>query len=391
MKTTSAVLCEMGTSHPYAESRPLVVEEVELEGPGPGEVLVEIAAAGLCHSDLSVIDGSRPRPLPMVLGHEASGVVRDVAPGVQGLAPGDHVVFSFVPLCGRCGHCAVGRPALCELGNAANARGSLLSGARRFRSTKGIPLHHHLGVSAFSRYTVAARESLIRIRPEIPLAVAALFGCAVLTGVGAVVNTARVEPGARVAVFGLGGVGLSAVLGAQLAGALEIVAVDRVAAKLELARQLGATQTVNADGDPVETVRQLTGGGADYAFEAVGSPEVLAQAFAASRRGGKTITVGLPRPDRRLTLPPVTLVAEERALMGSYMGSAVPQRDIPRFLDLYLAGRLPVDRLVTGRILLEDINQGFDVLQQGTVIRQLLAFEDAEGMPARARGGDGAP
>lgn len=377
MRTTAAVLYEMGRPSPYADSRPLVVEEVELEGPGRGEVLVEVEAAGLCHSDLSVIDGSRPRPVPMVLGHEASGVVREVGPGVEDLSPGDHVVFSFVPLCGRCAYCAVGRPALCEPGNAANARGSLLTGARRFRSGTGAPLHHHLGVSAFSRYTVAARESLVRIRPDVPLAAAAVFGCAVLTGVGAVVNTARVAPGARVAVFGLGGVGLSAILGARLAGALEIVAVDRVAAKLQLARQLGATQAVQADGDPAESVRRLTGGGVDYAFEAVGSPEVLAQAFAATRRGGTTVTIGLPHPDRRLTLPPVTLVAEERTLMGSYMGSAVPQRDIPRFLDLYLAGQLPVDRLVTGRIALGEVNQGFDALHQAVAIRQLLSLGPA--------------
>lgn len=374
MRTIAALLYEMKKPHPYADSRPLVVEEVELEGPGPGEVLVEIAAAGLCHSDLSVIDGSRPRPVPMVLGHEASGVVREIGPGVQDLSPGDHVVFSFVPLCGRCVYCATGRPALCEPGNAANARGSLLSGARRFRSQKGTALHHHLGVSAFSGYTVAARESLIRIRPEIPLEAAAVFGCAVLTGVGAVVNTARVEPGARVAVFGLGGVGLSTVLGARLAGALEVVAVDRVAAKLELARRLGATQTVVADGDPVEAVCQLTGGGADYAFEAVGSAKVLGQAYAATRRGGKTITIGLPHPDQRLDLQAVSLVAEERGLLGSYMGSAVPQRDIPRFLDLYLAGKLPVDELVSRRVELQTINSAFDDLRQGAVVRQLLCF-----------------
>lgn len=374
MRTPAAVLYEMGRPHPYVDSRPLVVEEVELEGPGRGEALVEVSAAGLCHSDLSVIDGSRPRPVPMVLGHEASGIVREVGPGVEDLAPGDHVVFSFVPQCGRCAYCAVGRPALCEPGNAANARGHLLTGARRLRAADGTPLHHHLGVSAFSRYTVAVRESLVRVRPEIPLEAAAVVGCAVLTGVGAVVNTARVEPGARVAVFGLGGVGLSAILGAQLAGAQEIVAVDRVTAKLELARQLGATRAVEADGDPVEAVRQLTDGGADYAFEAVGNPEVLALAFAATRRGGKTISMGLPHPDRRLTLPPVTLVAEERVLMGSYMGSAVPQRDIPRFLELYLAGKLPVDRLVTGRIALEQVNRGFDALHDATAVRQLLTL-----------------
>jgi alcohol dehydrogenase len=365
----------MGKPLPYAESRPVIVEEVELEGPGPGEVLVEVAAAGLCHSDLSVIDGSRPRVMPMVLGHEASGVVREVAAGVEDLHPGDHVVFSFVPMCGRCILCATGRPALCERGNAANGRGTLLSGARRFKNRRGQPLHHHLGVSAFSRYTVAARESLISIPATVPLERAALFGCAVLTGVGSVVNTARVEPGARVAVFGLGGVGLAVVLGARLAGALQIVAVDLLPHKLEVARRLGATHAVGAcDDQAVDTVREITGGGADYAFEAVGSARVLAQAYAATRRGGRTVTIGLPHPDQRLDLPAVNLVAEERTLLGSYMGSAVPRRDIPRFLELSLAGRLPVDELVSQRVELGSVNAAFDALRRGEALRQLLCF-----------------
>ncbi len=375
MKTTSAVLYEMKKPAPYAQSRPLVVEELELEGPGPGEVLVAIAAAGLCHSDLSVIDGSRPRVMPMVLGHEASGVVAEVGGGAEDLKAGDHVVFSFVPVCGRCAQCAVGRPALCERGNAANGRGTLLSGARRFTNRRAEPLHHHMGVSAFSRYTVAARESLIPIPPEVPLEKAALFGCAVMTGVGAVVNTARVEPGARVGVFGLGGVGLAVVLGARLAGALQIVAVDLLPPKLELARRLGATHTVAAgEGKAVEAVREITRGGVDYAFEAVGNAKVLSQAYAATRRGGTTVTIGLPDPGQRLDLQAVSLVAEERRLLGSYMGSAVPQRDIPRLLDLYQAGRLPVDELVSQQVELPSVNAAFDALREGAVVRQLLCF-----------------
>jgi alcohol dehydrogenase len=375
MKTTSAVLYEMKKPAPYAQSRPLVVEELELEGPGPGEVLVAIAAAGFCHSDLSVIDGSRPRVMPMVLGHEASGVVAEVGGGVEDLKVGDHVVFSFVPVCGRCAYCAVGRPALCERGNAANVKGTLLGGARRFKNRRAEPLYHHMGVSAFSRYTVAARESLIPIQPEIPLEKAALFGCAVMTGVGAVVNTARVEPGARVGVFGLGGVGLAVVLGARLAGALQIVAVDLLPPKLELARRLGATHTVAAgDGNAVEAVREITRGGVDYAFEAVGNAKVLSQAYAATRRGGTTVTLGLPDPGQRLDLQAVSLVAEERRLLGSYMGSAVPQRDIPRLLDLYQAGRLPVDELVSRQVELPSVNAAFDALREGAVVRQLLCF-----------------
>ncbi len=375
MKTRAAVLYEMGKPMPYQETRPLSVEDVELEGPGPGEVLVEIAAAGLCHSDLSVIDGSRPRPLPMVLGHEAAGIVREVGPGVHDLKPGDHAVFSFVPMCGRCLYCARGRPVLCETGNRANVAGVLLSGARRFRNASEQALFHHLGVSAFSQFTVAAQESVIRINPEIPLEKAALFGCAVMTGVGAVVNTARVEPGMSVAVFGLGGVGLSVVMGARLAGAYPIIAVDILPAKLDLARQAGATHVVNArETDPVEAIRDLTGGGVHYAFESVGSERVLVQAYQATRRGGTTITIGLPHPERLFSVPAVSIVGEERTIKGSYMGSAVPRRDLPRFLALYQAGMLPVDLLFSRAIRLEAINEGFDALARGEVVRQVVRF-----------------
>ncbi|MBK8135769.1 MAG: zinc-dependent alcohol dehydrogenase family protein [Chloroflexi bacterium] len=372
MKTRAAVLYTMGDPAPYAQSQPLHIEDLELAGPERGEVLVEIAAAGLCHSDLSVIDGSRPRVMPMVMGHEASGIVRGIGADVRDFAAGDHVVFSFVPVCGHCIPCAEGRPALCENGAKANTAGSLLEGGRRF-SKDGHTLHHHLGVSAFTQFTVAAQESLVRIDPEIPLDKAALFGCAVMTGVGAVVNTARVAPGMSVAVFGMGGVGLSTVLGARAAGAYPIIAVDILEDKLALARELGATYTVNAtDEDPVEAIKTLTGGGARYAFESVGSEKVLAQAYQATRRGGTTVTMGLPHPSKQFTVPAVSLVAEERVLMGSYMGSAVPRRDIPRFLALYKAGMLPVDKLHTHTIALDAINPAFDALAQGLAVRQLI-------------------
>lgn len=375
MRTCAAVLYTMEQPTPYADSQPLQIEELELDEPGPGEVLVEIAAAGLCHSDLSTIDGSRPRPLPMVLGHEASGIIRDVGPGVFDLAPGDHVVFSFVPMCGRCRPCAIGRPALCEHGARANTAGTLLSHSRRFRTHAGQEVSHHLGVSAFSQWTVAAQESVVKIDPTIPLAHAALFGCAVLTGVGAVINTAQVEPGTSVVVYGLGGVGLSAILGAVLAGAFPIMAVDIFDAKLELAANLGATYTVNAQrNDVVEAVRELTAGGAAYAFESVGNENVLLQAYQTTQRGGTTISIGLPHPRRQFSIPAVSLVAEERTIKGSYMGSAIPRRDIPRLLALYQAGRLPVDQLLSGTLGLNEINQGFDALAQGQAVRQLLQF-----------------
>ncbi|TAM75629.1 alcohol dehydrogenase [bacterium] len=375
MKTRAAVLGEMGRPQPYAQSEPLQVREIDLDAPGPGEVLVEVAAAGLCHSDLSVINGSRPRVMPMVLGHEGAGIVREVGPGVSELSAGDHVVFTFVPMCGRCEYCAIGRPALCERGNRANGTGALLTGARRFHDGGGQTYHHHLGVSSFSRYTIVAPESLVRIDDDLPLERAALFGCAVITGVGAVFNTAHVEPGTGVAVFGLGGVGLSAVMGARAAGANPIVAVDLVPSKLELAQRVGATHVVNArDDDAVERVREVTEGGADYAFETVGNERVLAQAYAATGRGGTTVTVGLPDPSRQLSIPAVSLVAEERVIRGSYMGSAVPRRDVPRYIAMYRAGLLPVDLLVSRTIGLDEINAAFDALHAGEVVRQVLRF-----------------
>ncbi|MDQ2974841.1 MAG: zinc-dependent alcohol dehydrogenase family protein [Acidobacteriota bacterium] len=383
MKTRAAILYEMGQSQPYAESLPLVVDEITLAEPGPGEVLVEIAAAGLCHSDLSVVDGSRPRVMPMVLGHEASGIVRDVGaagPGVGEFAVGDHVVFSWVPVCGRCHYCVTGRGALCEPGGDANIAGTLLNGARRFtdsRSQPPQPCNHHLGVSAFSEFTVAAEESLVKIDPALPFGVAALFGCAVMTGVGAVFNTAQVQSGSSVAVFGMGGVGLSAVMGARTAGAYPIIAVDRVPEKLELAREVGATHTINTvQDDPVAAIKDVGRGGADYVFESVGNEVVLIQAYESTRRGGTTITIGLPAPNKMFAVPALGIVAEERTIKGSYMGSCVPRRDIPRYIGMYQAGILPVDKLHTHSLQLEDINAGFDRLAQAQAVRQVIEFTD---------------
>ncbi|MCL5275494.1 MAG: zinc-dependent alcohol dehydrogenase family protein [Chloroflexi bacterium] len=375
MKTKAAVLSAMGQPAPYGQSRPLTIEDVTLDGPKSGEVLVEIAAAGLCHSDLSVINGSRPRPMPMIIGHEASGIVREVGPGVAELAPGDHVVFSYVPMCGHCLPCSEGRPAMCENGAQANLSGTLLSGSRHFHRGDGSEIHHHLGVSSYAHFTVAAQESLIRIDDNLPLEIAALFGCAVMTGVGAVVNTARVSPGQSVAVFGLGGVGMSAVMGARAAGAWPIIAVDLLDSKLDLAGQFGATHRVNVGQvDAVQAVRDLTHGGAQFAFESAGNEKVLAQAFAATRRGGTTISIGLPHPSKNLSVPAVTLVAEERTIKGSYMGSAVPRRDVPRYIAMYQAGLLPVDRLLSRTISLEEINPAFDALDRGEVLRQVISY-----------------
>ncbi|MGN6550439.1 MAG: zinc-dependent alcohol dehydrogenase family protein [Pararhizobium sp.] len=374
MEIKAALLERMGAERPYAISRPLSVATVALQGPGRGEVLVRMAAAGLCHSDLSVINGDRPRPLPMVLGHEASGVVEEVGADVRDLEPGDHVVFVFVPSCGHCGPCAEGRPALCEPGAVHNGAGELLGGARRL-GRDGLPLNHHCGVSSFAEYATVSRRSVVRIDRETPLDIAALIGCAVITGAGAVFNTGAVRPGGSTAIVGLGGVGLAAVLGAVAAGAETIVAVDRLDSKLAFARELGATHAFNAgDPDVVAKVREATRGGGEAALEFAGSVRALEFSYAITRRGGTTVTAGLPNPADVLSLPAVSLVAEERTLKGSYIGSGVPSRDIGRLLGLYRRGRLPIDRLLTHRIRLDAINEGFDRLADGSAIRQIVTF-----------------
>ncbi|MCX8004526.1 MAG: zinc-dependent alcohol dehydrogenase family protein [Burkholderiaceae bacterium] len=372
MKVRAAVLDRMGVEPPYAQTRPLAIEELDLAPPGPGEVLVRIRAAGLCHSDLSVINGDRPRPTPMALGHEAAGEVVAWGEGVSDLREGERVVLVFVPSCGHCPPCAEGRPALCEPGAAANTAGTLLSGARRL-SRNGSPIHHHLGCSAFAEYAVVSRRSLVKVDADLAFEDAALFGCAVLTGVGAVINTAQVRAGTAVAIVGLGGVGLAALLGARAAGAAQIVALDIAPAKRELARALGATACIDAGApDAVEQVKQLTGGGVDYAFEFAGVVPALELAYRITRRGGTTVTAGLPPPTHTLPLPIVNLVAEERTVKGSYIGTCVPTRDLPRYVALYRQGRLPVDRLRTGTLTLEQINEGFDRLRQGLAVRQVI-------------------
>lgn len=374
MKTTAAVLRATGSARPYAASRPLSLETVTLDPPGRDEVLVAIKAAGLCHSDLSVINGDRLRPLPMTLGHEAAGVVEALGAGVTDLEIGDHVVTVFMPSCGHCDPCAGGRPALCEPGAMANGRGELLAGGRRLHDSHG-DIHHHLGCSAFAAHAVVSRRSLVKVDRDLPFEHAALFGCAVLTGVGAVVNTARVQVGQSVVVVGLGGVGLSSVLGALAAGAGQVIAVDLDPDKLALARSLGPVRTVNAgDADAVDQVRAQTGGGADFVFEMAGSARALDAAWRMTRRGGTTVTAGLPPPEAALAVNVVSLVAEERTLKGSYMGGCVPSRDIPRYVALFRQGRLPVDRLLSGTIPLSEINTGFDQMADGTAVRTVVCF-----------------
>jgi alcohol dehydrogenase len=372
MKIRAAVLNASPVAAPYAQSRPLRIEELDLAPPGRDEVLVRVRAAGLCHSDLSVIDGNRLRPVPMVLGHEAAGEVVEIGEGVDDLKSGDRVVMVFVPSCGHCAPCAEGRPALCEPGSAANGRGEMLGGGRRL-SVDGQPVHHHIGVSAFAEHAVISRRSLVKIEADIPHEIAALFGCAVLTGVGAAVNTARIKAGETVAVVGLGGVGLSALLGAIACGASRVVAVDLAQDKLDLALALGATDAFKADTpDVVEAIRAATKGGVDHGLEMAGSVKALDLAYQITRRGGTTTTAGLANPAHTLSLSPVRLVAEERTLKGSYVGSCVPSRDIPRFIELYQRGRLAVDKLWTSSGSLDEINEGFDALNEGRTIRHIV-------------------
>ena len=371
----AAVLQEMGRPRPYVASKPLVIEDVVLEPPGAGELLLQIKATGLCHSDLSVINGDRPRPVPMVLGHEAVGKVIECGEGVTDLRPGDQVVLSFVPSCGSCVPCLEGRPGLCEPAARANLAGTLLSGAKRLSRGK-VPLYHHLGVSAFAEYAVVSRRSAVKVDRSLPAREAALFGCAVMTGVGAVVNTAKVPAGCSVAVVGLGGVGLCALLAANAVGAATIIAIDTNPDKLAVAATLGATQTVLADADALTQVRDLTGGGADFAFEMASSVPALKLAYEVTRRGGTTVTASLPHPSHLLSISPTQLVAEERTLKGSYVGSCVPARDIPRYIALYQQGKLPIKKLLSETVTLEGLNEAFDRLADGRSIRQVMVISN---------------
>ena len=371
----AAVLVTSSAESPYAASHPIEIRQMQLDPPGPDELAVRIKAAGLCHSDLSVIDGSRPRPLPMVLGHEAAGEVIEVGPEAEGFEVGDRVVLAFVPSCGNCGPCLEGRAALCEPGAAANAAGTLLCGERRWHHSSGETHQHHLGVSAFAQETVVSARSAVKIPDELDFATAAVFGCAALTGVGAALNAAQIKAGESVAVFGLGGVGLSALLGAKLAGCAELIAVDPVAAKRDLALELGATATLDGGPDTVAQLRELVPGGVAKAIETAGNAKVLRAAYDSTRRGGTTVTVGLPAPSQMLEIPAVSLTAEERTLRGSYLGSSSPAEMLPKLFAYWQEGRLPLEKLISHRLRLDQINEGFDRLHDGSAVRQIIEFD----------------
>lgn len=372
MQIVGAVLERGGGSRPFADSHPFTVSHVELDDPRGGELLVRIEAASVCHSDLSVVDGNRPRPTPMLLGHEAAGIVERLGSGVDDLAVGDRVVMTFLPRCGACPECATDGRLPCRVGSAANAAGTLLGGGMRLhRDTPdgSQELFHHLGVSAFATHAVVNRASVVRVDPDVPPEVAALLGCAVLTGGGAVINAGRPADGQSVIVVGLGGVGMAALLVAVALGH-PVIAVDALEEKLDLARELGAAETFT----PVQLAE--AGSRAPVVIEAAGSARAFETAFSATEPGGTTVTVGLPSPDARVSLAPLTMTAEARTVIGSYLGSAVASRDIPRYVELWRSGRLPVERLISSRIGLADLDTAMDRLASGSALRQVIVFEE---------------
>jgi S-(hydroxymethyl)glutathione dehydrogenase/alcohol dehydrogenase len=363
--TRAAVLYEFG--------EPLVVEEVQLDPPRRLEVQVRFAASGVCHSDLNTINGIDPSPLPVILGHEAAGVVEDVGEEVSDLHVGDHVVLSWLPYCGHCRRCTSGRPNLCERLDWFDA-GTMRDGTTRFHRDGG-PIHHH-APAAFAERSVVPAETAFVLDPTMPLSEAALLGCAVMTGVGAVLNTARVRPGESVVVIGCGGVGLNVVQGASIAGASPIVAIDLVEDKLRLARDLGATDTWNAsDGGEEEAVRGLLERGADYVFEALGNPRTVELAVRLLSTGGKAVLVGMAPPGAAASIEAVAVTTGERQILGSWYGSCVPPRDFPALLDLYRAGRLKLDPLIGATCGLDDVNEAFDRMATGEVARTVIRYE----------------
>jgi Zn-dependent alcohol dehydrogenase len=355
-------------------NKPVVVEEITVEPPKRGEVTVKLAACGVCHSDLSATNGTLSMQLPLVLGHEAAGEVIEVGEGVTSLKQGDHVVSSFIYMCGECRFCASGRPVLCiEQGKAVT---TLPDGTVRTHDAAGKPLSVFSGCGVMAEYATMHIDNLVKIDPKIALDRAALVGCAVTTGVGAVFNTAKVAPGSTVAVFGCGGVGLNVIQGARIAGAERIIAIDTLEQKTTLAREFGATDSLvlKPGEDPTKTLKKMTGGGPDYAFECVGSGELAAAAYRAIRRGGLAVVVGVAKPGDSTAIRTMTLPFEEKTLTGSYFGSCVPRIDFPRMLGLYMGGKLKLDELITRRYSINEAPQAFADLESGRNARGVIVF-----------------
>lgn len=373
MKITGAVLESSGATRPYGKSRPISICEVELADPGPLEVLVKIEAAGVCHSDLSVVNGDRPRPLPMLLGHEAAGIVVALGSEVADLEVGQRVVTVFLPRCGDCKNCRTNGKLPCSVGTESNGAGSLMGGTRAL-SRDGDTVWHHVGVSGFATHALLHRNSLVAVEHDVPPAVAAVLGCAVLTGGGAVINAGKPEPGDTIAVVGLGGVGMAALLVATAISSewdtpAKIIGVDANPEKFQVALELGATE--------VYTPAEIEGLGlrADVVIEAAGHPRAFETAVRITAPGGRTVTVGLPAPGALASIDPLGMTAEARTIIGSYLGSAVPAHDIPKYEQLWREGRLPVERLTSSVITLDQINEAMDALSDGQTIRQIITFD----------------
>jgi alcohol dehydrogenase len=365
------VLERVGDAMPWSRTRPITVDTIDLDQPGPGEVEVRMEAAGVCHSDLSRVNGNREVVVPMLLGHEGSGRIVRLGPETDGFAVGDRVVMTFLPQCGACEACTSPGWALCQRGTAANAKGEMLRGGRRLH-WRGREIDHHGGVSAFATSAIVDVASLVVVPEEVPPGVAAVLGCAVLTGGGAVLNAGAMAAGESVAVVGLGGVGLAAMLVAAGCEPSEVLAVDTLPGKLASAAGFGATSALTPD-DAIASGERY-----DLVIECVGHVAALETAVALTRPGGRTVTVGLPHPSTLLTISPLALVTEARSLVGSYLGSGDPTEDIERYARMYLDGRLPVEKLISGRISLDDINTAMDDLEAGAVLRQIIDLADEE-------------
>jgi S-(hydroxymethyl)glutathione dehydrogenase / alcohol dehydrogenase len=365
MKVKAAVLREIG--------KPLTIEEIEVDPPKANEVAIKVVASGVCHSDYSVMHGIVPPNLPVVCGHEAAGIVEEVGPGVTHVKPGDAVIASLLPSCGKCPFCAEGKPYLCTGTMATMGQMTMPDGTTRFRQGKD-PVHAFCAIGSFAERAVLPVAQAIKIDAGVPLETVCLIGCAVTTGVGAALNTARVEAGSSVAVIGCGGVGLSIIQGARVAGASTIIAIDPVAEKREIAKKLGATDAIDPRSEDVrKAVRKLTGAGVHYAFEALGRTETIEQAWGLLRQGGTAVVVGVPKASDEAKLRVGGFMAEKR-IMGSVYGSALPERDIPRFVDLYRKGKLDLDGMITRRIALEQVNEAFEQMGRGEGARSVIVY-----------------
>ena len=359
-----------------ANNTPLVIrDDIEIAPPGAGEVRVKVIASGVCHSDLSVVNGTIPLPTPIVLGHEGAGIVEEVGEGVTTVAPGDHVVLSFVPACGECYTCRHGQAYLCEKA-AIQAAAGLLDGTTRL-TADGAPLHQMACLGTYGDHAIVPEISCVKIPDDVPLDVAALIGCGVLTGVGAALNTAEIAPGDTVVVIGCGGVGLNVIQGARIAGATTIIAVDMHDAKLEMAKSFGATHTVNAgDGDPVAAAIGITGRGADVAFEVIGLQPTIEQAINVTRNGGQVVLVGVPRMDVNLNLNAAfTFLYLAKTIKGCWYGSSNVREDVPKLLELWRSGELKLEELISQEIAVEQIDQAFADMQAGTVARSVIRHD----------------